>query len=328
MINYFNKILEYFIKSDISDSTRNEFYSWLLGEKYSDEKDKALRGLWDNINEGEAKEVSPGTLRSLKKVRKRIDRVGGVDNRNLRLWQSVAAILLFALISSLYLMLSKTPVSNDLVEQHVPIAEINKFFLPDGTEVMMNSTSTLIYPEKFAGDTRSVYLIGEANFKVAKNEKQPFVVKADDFQVTALGTEFDLKVYPDDLVIQATLLSGSVEVKYDNMEKSRILKPNDQFEYNKFTKKDMVNYANINDVNAWKKGELIFKSATLEEIIPVLERKYPHTFVYSVNTLLTDRFTFRFKESISLQEIMDIIVEVSGNIKYRVEDSKYYISPL
>lgn len=329
MINYFNKILEYFIKSDVPDSTRDEFYSWLIGEKHSDKKEIALHELWDNIEEGNVTEASPGTLRSLNRFWKRVDNVDNkVSIKTLRLWQVSAAVLLLMLISSLYFMLIKTPANNDLIEQYVPIAEINKFYLPDGTEVIMNSTSTLIYPEQFTGETRSVYLIGEANFKVAKNEKQPFVVKGDDFQVTALGTEFDLKVYPDDPVILATLLSGSVEVKYNNLDSIRILQPNEQLSYNKITKKGMVNFPNLDDVNAWKRGELMFKSATLEEIIPVLERKYPYTFVYSVNTLHRDRFTFRFKESISLQEIMDIIVEVSGNIKYRVEDSKYFISPL
>ena len=45
----------------------------------------------------------------------------------------------------------------------------------------------LLYPEKFTGETRSVYLIGEANFKVKPDKKHPFIVKANDYQVTALG---------------------------------------------------------------------------------------------------------------------------------------------
>ena len=47
----------------------------------------------------------------------------------------------------------------------ISTAEIRELTLPDGTYVMLNSKSILLYPEKFTGETRSVYLIGEANFK-------------------------------------------------------------------------------------------------------------------------------------------------------------------
>lgn len=112
------------------------------------------------------------------------------------------------------------------------------------------------------------------------------------------------------------------------MESSLILNPSEQFTYNKRTKEETISRPNLDDVTAWQRGELVFRSATLEEIIPVLERKYPYSFVYTVSTLRNDRYTFRFKENTPLQEIMDIIVEVSGNIKYRIEDNKYYLSPL
>ena len=192
----------------------------------------------------------------------------------------------------------------------------------------MNSTATLLYPERFTGETRSVYLIGEANFKVAKNEKQPFVVKSNDFQATALGTEFNIKAYPGDSALSATLLSGSIEVRFNNMLSALILKPNEHFTYNRYTKEEAISQPDIYDVTAWQRGELVFKSVTLEEIITALERKYPYSFVYTVNALKHDKYTFRFKGDTPFREVMDIIAEVSGNIKYRIENNKCYISPI
>lgn len=40
--------------------------------------------------------------------------------------------------------------------------------LPDGTTVCLNSGSYVFYPENLEGKTRTVYLMGEAEFKVAK----------------------------------------------------------------------------------------------------------------------------------------------------------------
>lgn len=329
MENYFNKIIELFAKSDVSTSSQDEFHRWITGDKFSREKQKALFDLWNHIEEGGPAEVSVETQQSLQDVHKKIrQRHRNVNTKLLRFWQISAACLLIALLSTLYFTSNEIPVNADLIEQYVPIAEMTRLTLPDGTEVQMNSTTTLLYPEQFTGESRSVYLIGEANFKVAKNEKQPFIVKSNDFQVTALGTEFNMKAYPGDPALSATLLSGSVEVRFNNLASALILKPSEQFTYNKQTKEETISHPDIDEVTAWQRGELVFKSTTLKEIITVLERKYPYSFVYALNTLKDDKYTFRFKDKTSLREVMDIITEVSGNIRYRIEDDKCYILPL
>lgn len=329
MENYFNKIIELFIKSDVSTSSQNEFYQWLTRDKFSWEKDRVLRDLWDNMVENKPVDVSSETQQSLNDVHKKIrQRHRKINAKLLRFWQISAACLLIALLSMLYFTPNEIPVNADLIEQYVPIAEMTRLTLPDGTEVQMNSTATLLYPQQFNGESRSVYLIGEANFKVAKNEKQPFIVKSSDFQVTALGTEFNMKVYPGDPTLSATLLSGSVEVRFNNLVSARILKPSEQFTYNKQTNEETISHPDIAEVTAWQRGELVFKSTTLKEIITVLERKYPYSFVYALNTLKDDKYTFRFKDKTSLPEVMDIITKVSGNIRYRIENDQCYILPL
>ena len=329
MENYFHKIIDLFTKTDVSPSLRNEFYRWITAQEHASEKDNALHELWDSLSEGSQKEVTPQTRRSLKVVLQKIKMGQGyAGNKFLRLWQVAAAILLIALISTLYLTQDEIPVNADLIEQYVPIGGMTHLILPDGTEVQMNSTTTLLYPQQFNGESRSVYLMGEANFKVARNEEKPFVVKSNDYQVTALGTEFDMKVYPGDPLLSTTLLSGSVEVRYNNMQTSRILQPDEQFSYNRSTEEETISRPDLFDVTAWQRGELVFKAATLEEIIAELERKYPVSFVYTANTLKADRYTFRFKSDTPLQMVMDIITEVSGHIRYRMEDDKCYILPL
>lgn len=48
---------------------------------------------------------------------------------------------------SIYLMLEKERPEKDLVECYIPTAEIRELTLPDGTYVMLNSKSILLYPE-------------------------------------------------------------------------------------------------------------------------------------------------------------------------------------
>ena len=198
--------------------------------------------------------------------------------------------------------------------------------LPDGTQVLINSQSTLLYPQQFKGDTRCVYLVGEASFKVKRDEEHPFIVKSSDFQVTALGTEFNVTAYPDEEEVTATLISGKVLVEYNNQQGQEILKPNEQLAYNKRTRSGNVLHPDMQDVTAWQRGEIVFRSMTLEEIFTRLERKYPYTFVYSFRSLKEDRFNLTFGQNASMEEVMDIIARVTGNLDYKIVGDKCYIS--
>ena len=329
MENYFNRIIELFVKSDVSPSLQADFYRWLADGKFSNKKVEALHDLWKKMMENReiGSETSADTWHSLAAVYKKIkERQYHTHRKLLRFWQISAACLVIAFVTTFYFTHNSKGETADLIEQYVPVAEMGHLTLPDGTEVQMNSTATLLYPKQFTGKSRSVYLIGEANFKVARNEKMPFIVKSNDFQVTALGTEFNIRAYPGDSILSATLLSGSVEVRYNNLKSALTLKPNEQLAYNKFTKNESVHYPDMSEVTAWQRGELVFKSTSLGEIITVLERRYPYSFVYALSSLKEDKYTFRFKENTSLTEVMDIIVRVSGSIKYRIEDDKCYIT--
>ena len=198
--------------------------------------------------------------------------------------------------------------------------------LSDGTQVMINSESTLLYPQQFTGDSRCVYLVGEANFKVRRDEAHPFIVKSADFQVTALGTEFNVSAYPEEEEVTATLISGKVLVEYNGLKEQEILKPNEQLAYNKHTRLGSVTYPDMQDVTAWQRGEIVFRSMTMEEIFPRLERKYPYTFVYSFHSLKSDRFNLTFGQNASIEEVMDIIARVTGNLDYKIVGDKCYLT--
>ena len=82
----------------------------------------------------------------------------------------------------------------------------------------------------------------------------------------------------------------------------------------------------MQDVTAWQHGEIVFRSMTLEEIFTRLERKYPYTFVYSFRSLKEDRFNLTFGQNASIEEIMDIVARVTGNLDYQIVGDKCYIS--
>ena len=84
----------------------------------------------------------------------------------------------------------------------------------------------------------------------------------------------------------------------------------------------------MQDITAWQRGEIVFRSMTLEEIFTRLERKYPYTFVYSFRSLKGDRFNLTFGQNASIEEIMDIVARVTGNLNYQIVGDKCYVSAI
>mgnify|MGYP000463538331 CR=1 FL=1 len=327
MRNFFQKILILFTGDNYPEATQNEFYQWLVDEDHASQKEDALRELW---NKAQRQKNVKGMQKSYERLKKQEGIPTVPKERRIRpihIWQSAAAILFLLLASSVYLSTVGTKAETDLLQQYIPIAEMRSLTLPDGTKVQLNSKSTLLYPQNFTGKNRSVFLIGEANFKVKPDKKHPFIVKSNDFQVTALGTEFNISAYPENPVLAATLISGSVLVEYNDLKSQVILKPNEQLAYNKNTHYHSLDHPDMKEVTAWQRGELVFREMSVKDIITILERKYPYTFEYQLKTLKDDRYSFRFKDQAPLSEVMDVIVNVVGQMDYKIKGDRCYLIP-
>lgn len=325
MKNYIQQLIELFGQKNYSADTQKKVQQWLADEEHVDEKNEALRELWKQAGE---QKVPDGMRQSIQRMQQNLGMQSVTSRRNYQLliWRAAAIFLLAVSSVSIYLVLEKDRPEKDLVECYIPTAEIRELTLPDGTHVMLNSKSTLLYPEQFTGETRSVYLIGEANFKVKPDKKHPFIVKANDYQVTALGTEFNVNAYPESNELIATLLEGRVKVEFNNLMSNIILKPNEQIIFNKQTKEHNLRLPEISDVTAWQRGELVFSNMHLEDIFTNLERKFPYAFVYSLHSMKKNTYSFRFRNQATLEEVMEIISQVVGDVNFVVKGNKCYIT--
>jgi transmembrane sensor len=71
------------------------------------------------------------------------------------------------------------------------IGELRTVQLADGSTVELNARSTI--QVQLTQQERNVTLLdGQAFFRVAKDKQRPFIVRAGDAQVRAVGTEFDV----------------------------------------------------------------------------------------------------------------------------------------
>lgn len=325
---YIARIIQAFVRNDYSPSVESKIQAWIADDSCRDEKDAAIDRLWTDAARRHgisARRTSQAWQRFATKnnlpITTAVIRIG-----TLRKWQAAAVIMAILTIGAIF-HASDSRTSTDIIQQYTPIAAMDTFILPDGTEVMLNSGSTLIYPKEFNGEERAVYLIGQGAFKVHPDKAHPFIVKSDNFQVTALGTEFDINAYPDDDEITATLIQGSVKVEYSNLTGSAILKPGQQLVFNRRTLLAALHNASLDEITAWQHGELVFSNMTVPDILRTIERKFDCQFSYSPSAFTADRYTFRFPQNAPLNEVMDIISAVSGNhVQYSISEKNCHVT--
>jgi ferric-dicitrate binding protein FerR (iron transport regulator) len=205
----------------------------------------------------------------------------------------------------------------------VPLGSRAQFTLSDGTSVTLNAGSRLKYDNRFGIKDRVVQLEGEGYFKVAKDASRPFTVKTLYLNVRALGTEFNVKAYPDDKTIETTLVEGSVKIESIS-DKSNgeilVLKPNQKLT---FYKKDstmvdetadangkienkplpiqkqklasisrlVTENVDVDPVISWKENRWIIEKQSLSQIAVELERKFDVQIIIESERLKSFRFT-------------------------------------
>ena len=110
----------------------------------------------------------------------------------------------------------------------------SKVTLPDGSIVMLNRQSRLMYNKDFGVSKREIHLTGEAYFDIAKNESIPLTVVAGPVQIRVMGTAFNVRAYNEDSIVETSLIRGSIEVSSaDEPERSIRMRPNEKILFSK-----------------------------------------------------------------------------------------------
>lgn len=203
----------------------------------------------------------------------------------------------------------------------VPRGAEYQLTLADGTQVMLNSESSIRFSDEFQANERRVYLRGEAYFKVTKDERRPFFVETERLTIRVFGTEFNVRAYEGNQV-SATLVSGRVGVTTG--VDSLMLSPGEQCEMDGITRKLTLKKADMVSVLAWKNEEFVFKDVTLENMMNELSRWYDMEVVYESENLKNDRYYIYVERSKTLEEVLDKI-SLTGKMKYRIYGKKVIV---
>lgn len=194
-----------------------------------------------------------------------------------------------------------------------------KLQLPDGTDVWLNSASSIRYPTAFQDRERKVEITGEAYFEVARNEARPFVVEASNTEVKVLGTRFNINSYENEQAVKTTLLDGKIAValragQHRETGEPIVLQPGQQaIAISALT---VVDDVNVEQVMAWKNGFFSFKNADLTTVSRQLERWYDIDVIYAGN-IPERHFTGELSRDLTLLQVISVLSEM--DVKFKIE---------
>lgn len=287
--------------------------------------------------------------KSWNSIQQKIKNPSGINEKSgvfRKTFFKIAAIVVFAFLAGYFA--DNSIKGNE--DKNNPVCEIKAangarsyVVLSDSTKVWLNAGSTLKLAKNFNKNSRNVYLNGEAFFDVQKSKNSYFTVFASDIFIQVLGTQFNVKSYSNDDVIETTLEEGKVKI-YETTQNKQLLTltPNQKATYlkgkqnitkesinrelNKIMAKDeIVQYKDANYIiadkvktdsySSWKDGKLIFRKDRLEDIVSRLERHFNVSI--SVDDDIKDlMITANFKNE-TIEQVM-FALQLTSSFDYEI----------
>lgn len=184
---------------------------------------------------------------------------------------SAAAALVCILLVTGFWWVSRPPVYATM-----PM-EQRRLVLADGSAVVLDANSAIRV--SMGSEKRVISLEqGRAHFDVAKDPARPFVVKAGDESVQAIGTAFDVTSVQDEVAV--TLIEGKLKVAAAGraMNVPAVMKAGDRLVFR--PDGDVIaDRPDIRRLTAWSSGRLVFHNEPLASAVVEINRYGPKRIV-------------------------------------------------
>ena len=281
-----------YLTNETDEKEKLSFYEKLKRDKKLEKEFLSVKKIWiaaqlDNIN------ISTNRKKQLfNEFWEKRDETHTVSSfKNSKLFRYAAIFILLLSLPFVYFIGKKQGFSPETYTTiSCALGDKTEIVLPDSSKVTLNSGSKLTFNNNFDEGERNLFLEGEAFFNVTKDKQNPFIVKAGEVEVEVLGTEFNLKAYPEENRISTTLVEGSLKVTSKNQ--STVIKPGQKLVYNKVTRLMEKQFlADTTPETEWKEGRLVFRNESLADLELKLERWFDVDIDFADDEVKSKRFT-------------------------------------
>jgi len=285
-----------------------------LNNQCSDEEKLLVERLYGMLDKEEPVEVYPNELSDLEqKLWDNINQQSGIIDGHQRkaqhsriIWYAAAVISAISLFTAyLFIADARDPryvafqAYTNLVEKRNSSTALLTINLEDGSKVVLQPASSLVYPAHFKPSQREVSLKGQGYFLISKNRKRPFFVYSNHVITRVVGTSFTVKTGGTTDQTEVAVRTGKVVV---------IPNENKHLNLKQLFRKDAKAVLTPNQKTVYSPDKGSFEISLVPEPIPV-----PHP---QTSTKKTDLF-----EDTPLPQVLETLQQAYG-IEIIIQDEK------
>ena len=210
--------------------------------------------------------------------------------------------------------------------------EVKNILLPDGSVVVLNANSSLrIQPQWTEGDSRQVWLEGEAYFKVQKkaSTRQKFVVHTRTLDVEVLGTKFNVNTRRQHSIV--SLEEGKVQLSVHGNVQSviekkapMVLRPGQVVTLDESLQVKINEDKDVVAHSGWSRNEFHFDNTSLLEVARLIE----DTYDYKMEATDTSLFRLSISGDLRAANVQELVkvLEVTLKLNMRIQNKTIYIT--
>ena len=216
-----------------------------------------------------------------------------------------------------------TSVFNQIV---VPYGRRHSVTLSDGTVVMLNSGSNLVFPPKFSEKKREIFLKGEGYFEVAKDPSRPFIIYTEFMNVKVLGTHFNIMAYENEKSASAILVEGSIEVFNNNLFNNKIckIKPGEGCFVTENSTEFKIQNVDVSEFVSWKDGFFQIRDKPFGSITKKVEKYYDKSIIIEDNELAHRSISGKLVLDLKIEKTLDFLAKTTKS-QYKVNEDGNYV---
>lgn len=316
---------------------KTQFVNYFTGNCSADASREVEQWINDNLESEEFAQLSvemledmrlcdpAETRRVYRTLRRRIASTCG--NRPASVWKKylkqaagVAAILAVAFTSSFIVFknYNETPeaetVYPELVQQYCGRGSSRIIILPDSTTVTLFGDSRIVYDINSFGDSRRIWLFGDAFFDVTHRKNDaPFDVNCINTDIRVMGTSFEVLSHDADDNFEVSLYDGEVRLtpSYNGRSDTLRLHPGDM------VRVDKLSGTITHHTMPWIEKDtanVVYIGSKVSDILSRLERRYDKSIFLldDTKTVSETCLNLIYHPADSLETILSAICEFSN----------------
>ncbi len=314
-------LLSRILSGEANAKEKEEFYRKLGESKNEEELFYQVKSLWLRTSKPK---IEINTEAEFENLWKKIN--PNTKKKSFTIGQTAlryaAAILLLLSIGGLsgYFISEKnsTGIADSGIQKYSATkGSVSTIELADGTKIWLNSGSELTYREDHQTKQRLAELHGEGFFEVKHREDFPMLIKAGQIIVRDLGTTFNIKAYPEENIVETSLVEGKADILSNSGNSLVELKPGESAVYHSDDRKITITPFQSNVLSAWRDGKFVIRDQRLEDIFAEIGRWYDVEFKFENQALKDFKYTGNIKKSTTALGVIRML-KLTTNFNYKI----------